>query len=167
MEICVYTQYLYNMYSPEISILYIVQIVTYCYSTDDFEILRKYAKHNQSVDLVEGCTTHGNKATTSAWWAHSHSTSHPTPISLHQCLPHHSTQNIPPLIGLCSSNMFVMKKQHIILSLLAGRAQFTKVEVGDKQRQYGCGVLRTMNHPSARVEQNIIESNISEHFHHN
>lgn len=101
------------------------------------------------------------------WWAHSYSTPHPTPISLHQCLPHHSTQNIPPLIGLCSSNMFVMKKQHIILSLLAGRAQFTKVEVGDKQRQYGCGVLRTMNHPAARVEQNIIESNISEHFHHN
>lgn len=62
------------------------------------------------------------------------STQHPTPFSLHWCLPHHSTQNIPPLIGLCSSNMFVMKKQHIILSLLAGRAQFTKVEVGDKQR---------------------------------
>lgn len=60
-----------------------------------------------------------------------------SPACLHQRPPHHSTRNIPPLIGLCSSNMFVMKKRRIILSLLAGRAQFTKVEVGDKQRQYG------------------------------
>lgn len=69
------------------------------------------------------------------------------PGCLHQRSPHHSTQNIPPLIGLCSSNMFVMKKQRIILSLLAGRAQFTKVEVGDKQRQYGWGGARNNESP--------------------
>lgn len=127
-----------------------------------------YTEHYQPTELVEGCATdtvikpqlqHGELIPIVP--------NIQPPIFLHQCLPHHSTQNIPPLIGLCSSNMFVMKKQHIILSLLAGRAQFTKVEVGDKQRQYGWGVLRTMNHPAARVEQNIIESNISEHFHHN
>lgn len=69
------------------------------------------------------------------------------PACLQQRLPHHSTQNIPPLIGLCSSNMFVMKKQRIILSLLAGRAQFTKVEVGDKQRQYGWGGAQNNESP--------------------
>lgn len=62
--------------------------------------------------------------------------------------------------------MFLMKTQHITLSLLAGRAQFTKVGVQDKKRVYLQSRLRNESR-RARVEQNIIESNISEHFHHN
>lgn len=62
--------------------------------------------------------------------------------------------------------MFLMKTQHITLSLLAGGAQFTKVGVQDKKRVHLQSRLCNES-PSAKVEQNIIESNISEHFHHN
>lgn len=75
-------------------------------------------------------------------------------------------QDAEPLIGVCFSNTFLMKTQHITLSLLAGRAQFTKVGVQDKKRVHLQSRLCNESH-SARVEQNIIESNISEHFHHN
>lgn len=80
--------------------------------------------------------------------------------------PPRSVQNTESLIGVRFSNMFLMKTQHITLGLLAGRAQFTKVGVQDKKRVHLQSRLCNESH-SARVEQNIIESNISEHFHHN
>lgn len=127
-----------------------------------------YTKYNWSVDIEEGCIytalksqlKHDAELIPIALPSNPHLFAPMPASSLHTKYP---TLNWSVLLQhVCNE-----KKQHIILSLLAGRAQFTKVEVGDKQRQYGCGVLRTMNHPAARVEQNIIESNISEHFHHN
>lgn len=86
--------------------------------------------------------------------------SHRMRLSLHlhwanspriHCSSHHSLQNTESLIGLCFSNMFLMKMQHITLSLLAARAQFTKVGVRDKKRVHLQSRLCNESH-AARVE---------------